>query len=180
MTLTGWISVAAGAVAGLLSGICVVAPGRSKAIYGAFHRNSVAAWILTAIDLLWVAYLLFTMSWGTLERFKPLLYMLTPASFLLLALYVDELLAPRALGGLLLLIPAPILHNARFHTSPFRYLLIVLSYVAVVAGLILVLSPYRYRRTVDFCLRSRASSLGWGLAGLALGLALVGLGVFVY
>ena len=156
-----------------------------------FPRNKAAAWVLTAIDLLWAACLIFSMHLGRIEipilntvadfeRLKPLLFILTPVAFFLIVLLMDDLLAPRALGGLFLLIPAPVLAIARWHDSPLRLVMIVFAYALAVKGVILVLSPHMLRKFTKPCLRDDGTCRIFGVVGLAFGLLAIMLGATVY
>lgn len=120
----------------------------------AFPRHTPTAWILTAIAMTWIALIVLNASLGSFNRWKPLVYVLAPAAFFLLVRYLDELLAPRALGGLLILLPDPMLDAARWHPSDARYVITVLAYVYAVAGMLLVLGPYRFRRWTAWWIES--------------------------
>ena len=85
-----------------------------------FSRNIPAAWILTALDVAWVAWIVFHASLGWFDPLKPALYILAPMSFLAMVFFMDELLAPRALGGLLLLLANPVLNSARWLETEWR------------------------------------------------------------
>ena len=56
----------------------------------------------------------------------------------------------------------------------------LLAYAWVVKGMVLAASPYRFRRAMAFCLRSRAACRGFGAAGLAVGALLMALAARVY
>ena len=117
---------------------------------------------------------------GRFDIVKPALYLLAPACFFLLINFLDELLSARALGGLLLLIANPVLNAARWHDSAWRYVPIVLAYVWAVAGMLLVLSPYLFRRWVlPFCASDgRARLAGAALLALAILLGALAFAVF--
>jgi hypothetical protein len=114
------------------------------------------------------------------EDFKPILWVLSPAAILLAVFFVDELLAPRALGGLLLLAAAPVLDAARWHGSPWRFVLTVGAYLWVIAGIVLVVSPFRFRKTTAPWAGSSAGCRKVGTGGAVLGVFVVLLGLFVY
>jgi len=59
--------------------------------------------------------------------------------------YVDDLLAPRALGAILLLAPSPILAMVRAADTQWSCAVAAVAYLMVAAGLVLVVSPYRFR-----------------------------------
>ena len=158
----------------------LLAPERARAWMAGFPRNKWAGWALTAITLGWSAWLVMQMPLGPFDVYKPLLYGLAPVAFVLIVLLMDELLAARALGGLFLLIPSPLLNAARPHESDWRLVITVLAYGFVIAGIILVLCPYRFRKTAASWSRSHTACRVWGGAGLILGLVVIALALTVY
>lgn len=109
-----------------------------------FPRSRFWGMLLTAIALLCSAVMIDRMTLGELSKYKWLLYILTPLSFYLIIQFLDELLAARAFGGLLMLLPV-VMVESRWHTSPWRLVVIVLAYVMVVAGIWLMLCPFKFR-----------------------------------
>jgi len=150
-----------GAVMLVVGTVAAATPASFQKWMARFPRSKWPAWILTAIDLIWSAWLLFHMPMERFEQFKPLLYVLTPVAFLLIITLMDELLAPRALGGLFLLVPLPLLESARWHPSPLRVVAVVLAYVLVVKGMVLVLSPYQFRRAAQRLLATPSTCRAW-------------------
>jgi len=90
------------------------------------------------------------------------------------------LLACRAAGGLLALLPAPVLLVARFHPSPWRLAVVILMYLLAVAGMLLMMSPYHLRDWIECATRAppRTRLAGLLLTALALLLAALALTVF--
>ena len=111
---------------------------------------------------------------------EPLLYVLTPLSIVLVGFFVDDLLAPRALGGLLLLLAAPLLDAARWHASPLRLVVVVAAYILVVKGVVLVVCPYQFRKKVERFLTGDHACRLWGSAGCVVGAVLLTLALTVY
>ena len=173
-------AVLLGGVIALLHLPCVLAPGRAREWIRAFPRHRPAGIILAGLDLLWVGWIVAHASLGRFEHLRPLVYVLAPASIVLVAFFMDELLAARALGGLFLLVPLPVLAAARWHESPARLVVVVLAYVLVVSGIVLVLCPYELRKVTNSWVRSDLACRAWGLAGTVLGAAIVLLGLAVY
>jgi len=157
-----------------------LAPAASRTGLLAFPRHTTSAWVLTAASLLWVSWIIPHAALGRFEFLKPALYLLTPAAFFLLINFLDELLAARSLGGILLLAANPVLNFARWHDSPWRLALSTLAYVWVVIGIVLVLSPYMFRRwvlpMVDTDTRSRFA--GFALAAGSAALLYLGFAVY--
>lgn len=145
----------------------------------AFPRNRTAALLFTLVNVIWVAVMVYHAPLGRFEWVKPYMYILAPATFFAVIFFMDELLAPRMLGGFLLLAANPALNAARWHDSAWRYVLTVLVYFWIVWAMIIMLSPYRFRHTLNgiFC-HGRAKPV-FGVL-LALGVLLAVLAVTVY
>lgn len=168
-------------VIGLIAGLALLAaPESCRAFLPGLGRHKPTAWMLTAIDLLWVAWIVNNAPLGRFEFLKPGLYLLAPLAFFLLIHFMDELLGARALGGLLLLMANPILNAARWHDSNWRYVMTIIAYGWAVAGIALVLSPFWWRRWVTPWLATDARCRATGVAKLAAGLALLYLAWRVY
>ena len=185
------LSILIGCAVAAFSAPLVINPRSAGEWVRRFPRNKVAAWVLTAVDLLWAAWLIFSMHLGRVEipfinvfvdfeHLKSWLFILTPVFFFLIVLLMDDLLASRALGGLFLLIPAPVLAIARWHESQLRLVMITFAYLMVVAGISLVLSPHLLRKVSKPCLRDDGACRMSGVVGIACGIIAVVLGVTVY
>ena len=157
-----------------------VLPGKALAFLQKFPRNRTAGIILTTICILWSGWLLYQMPMGRFDELKPLLVILVPIAIVIIVTQISELLAVRALGGLLLLLPAPLLDTARWHPSPARLVIVVCAYIMVVKGIVLLLSPFRFRQSVSFFVRDAGSCRAWGLTGIVFAICLLVLAVFVY
>lgn len=155
-------------------------PGMFRGWLGAFPRSKVAGWILTAVDLAWVGWLLKTNSLGGYEYLKPLTYGALPVLFFLSVFLMDDLLAARALGGLLMLLPGPLLEAARFHESSWRLILVGVAYVMAIEGMALMLSPYLMRKTTESLLGTDGRCRAWGAIAGVLSIVLVGLGAVTF
>lgn len=157
-----------------------LAPAQVRRMLDALPRHTLTAWALAAVDLLWVAWLINETSLGRFDAWKPALYFITPLSFYLLIQYLDELLAVRALGGLLLLVAAPILDIARWHDSEWRLVIVGLVYIWVVIGMFLVMSPHLFRRTVRRVLPDDARGRLSAALKLVVSVGLLLLGLLVF
>lgn len=169
-----------GAVGLLASLALVMAPASCRAFLPGLGRHVPTAWTLTAIDLLWVAWIVFHAPLGRFEFLKPGLYLLTPIAFFLLIHFMDELLGARALGGLLLLMANPVLNAARWHDADARYVMTLIAYSWAVAGIALVLSPFLWRRWVSPWVATDARCRAAGTVKMAASLALLYLAWRVY
>lgn len=163
-----------GALGGVLS------PSRIQRLMKAFPPHIWMGRLLASVDLIWASYMLYDMPLGPIDKYKPALYVLCPISIFLICRYMDELLAPRALGGLYLLIPTPVLEAARWHPSPWRYVIIVSMYIMIVFGMWLVLAPYRFRHVMERVFKDERSVRMWSVSGVIAGAGLIALALLAF
>lgn len=189
MTGLAIAGLAMGAVLVVMAAPCFLAPGKAREAARAFPRNAMLGWLLTTVSLVWAAWLLYNVPLPRLdvfqriidlEKMKPSLLVLTPLFIYLVGRFVDELLAARALGGILILIPAPILDAIRWPTNSLRLPVTILCYVLVIEGIVLILSPYLFRRQAERLLATDRSARITGIVGAVLGAALLALSLTVY
>ena len=179
MSELAWYGVGVGAFLLGIGLIGFLQPQRLHEWLDRFPRQRIAAILLTVINVIWVTWLLLETPLGRFEGWKPALFLLSPATLLAVIFFMDELLSPRMWGGLLILLAVPILDAARWHESGLRLLLTVVVYVWVVWSMILMLSPYRFRHTVEWCWPQPRRACVLGVFTIA-GAALLVLGVTVY
>ncbi|HSR87425.1 MAG TPA: hypothetical protein VLL07_00605 [Pontiella sp.] len=179
MTLK-WISIILGLLALTAGVIAIIRPAFIRRLAELFPRSVVPAWILTALCCWLGAREALSMNMGFLDAYKAYIYLLAPLVFIASVVYMKELLAPRALGGFLLLIAVPILQEARWHASAWRLVVVVLVYLWIIYGLLLLLSPWWFRKTYQPFLDSEGLFKAAVYGKAALGLVLLLLGIFVY
>lgn len=155
-------------------------PGTMQSWLAAFPRNIQAGRILAAIDIALVAYLLLSEKFAWVDAHRLLVFLAAPAAFLLVIFFMDELLAARALGGLFLLAPFWILKAAFEHPSSGRLLMTCFAYLLVVKGMVLVWSPYLFRKHLQLVNANNSLRFISLLAGSLLGLAMIVMGLIVY
>lgn len=145
-----------------------------------FPRNRIAGAVLAAVAIAWAAVLFRQSPLGWFETYRHTIPYLAVVIYLLTVTLVHELLAPRALGGLLLLVAAPVLDAIRWEPTAWRLALTVQAYLWVIAGMMLVFSPFRFRRVCDRVYQShRDKNLTGGLIAL-IGLLMIILAMTVY
>lgn len=116
-----------------------------RALLQSFPRSRVAGVALLGVDALWAFLMMLNMDLGEFSGFRNGLLLLIPIAAVLTITYVDEFLAVRALGILLLLVAEPVLEAAFLRPEMSRLLLVVLAYAWVVFGMFYVGSPYLLR-----------------------------------
>lgn len=158
---------------GVLAGVALLRfPSALRAGLLAFPRSKWPGWILTAFCLFWISWVMRHAALGRFEALKPLIPVFAVLAFGAIVWLLDELLSPRALGGLLLLVANPMLNGVRWADSAWRFIPALIAYAWVIAGCILMLHPWSFRKMAERGLRSdRAVRLvGWSklLAGAVL------------
>jgi len=175
MNPLAWVSLLLGLATGLVCGWMVLYPAAARRAFAAFPRSRIAGIVLATVDLGWSAWWVLHMPLGSFERYKPLVYFAAPVVWFAVVFLMDELLASRALGGLFLLLPAPMLSAARWHPSPWRLVVVVLAYLMVIKGMALTLSPWLFRKSAEIWLSTDRRCRLVGAAGLVLAALLVAL-----
>lgn len=180
MNVLAKYSILIGVVLAPLYACMVVAPDWAMKGLHRFPRSRVMAGILTVIGFAWAGWLLHQTPLGRFEMIRCPVYIALPVICVLVNIFNEELLAPRALGGIMILVPAPLLAAARWHPSAWRYVIIVLAYILVIKGVALILSPYLFRRAGERIMKHGALCRACGGLGAAISILLIVLGVAVY
>ena len=131
-------------------------PSALRAALEAFPRSKAPGWILTALCTFWVAWVVSHAALGRFDVVKPYIPILGVLGYAAIVYFLDELLAPRALGGLLLLLANPMLNGVRWADSSWRFAVVGIAYAWVIAGCILMLHPWSFRRMAARFLGSAA------------------------
>jgi hypothetical protein len=133
--------------------------------------------VLLGAAALWSFLLIANMDLGEFSSFRKPLLILIPVSAALTVKFVEEFLAVRALGMLLLLAAEPVLEAAFLRLETSRLLLVTLAYGWAVLGMFYVGTPYILRDQISWLQRSgmRWKIATWG--GFAYGLAVLGAAV---
>ena len=74
----------------------------------------------------------------------------------------------------------PILDAARWHDSPSRLLLTTIVYIAVIKGILFVLSPYRFRHLAEIWIKNDARLRAGALAMIGIGALLIVFALTLY
>jgi len=158
----------------------MVMPQAARRFLRAFPRNKWAGGGLAIVALAWAAWEVYDMPLGMIDQYKIWLWAIGPVTGVLVLTFMNELLAVRALGGILMLAACPVLEIQRLNASYWTWVPAGLVYIWVVAGMILMLSPYRFRHVVErFCATDRGC-MAMGAGGVAMGGVLIALGLRVF
>lgn len=166
-------------VLGLLAGVALLRfPSALRAGLAAFPRSKWPGWILTAICVFWVSWVIRHAALGRFEALKPLIPVVALLAFAAVVWFLDELLAPRALGGLLLLVANPILNGVRWADSAWRFAPVLIAYACVIAGCVLMLHPWSFRKMAERFLHSSGAVRAAGWSKLVAGAVLLAAGLW--
>ena len=157
-----------------------LAPGRFGAIAQRLTRNYPLGVTLMLLATLWFVVLTGTMDLGEISNVRIQLMAVWAVAGVLVAIFVPGFLTLRGLGCLMLLAAALMLDAAFLALTPWRYVVTLLSYVWVIAGMVLVYSPHIGRNAVFWITRTEEQTRVFCWPGVALGLLLLVLGIFVY
>ncbi len=124
-------------------------------------RSQRAGEVLLVIDLIWAFGLAWKMDWGEFYYLQTYILILLPVFAFLTWHFVDEFLAVRGLGMLLLLAAAPLLDAAFLQPQMSRLLVVVLAYTWIVFGMLWVGQPHLLRDQIGWVNRSASR---WKLA----------------
>jgi len=155
-------------------GIALVMPEQTKAWLKAFPRSSLIGTVLLAVSALWFFWLISNMDLGEFDRFRKALKIGTPIAAVLTGLYVQEFLAARSLGMIVLLAAEALLEAAWLRPEMSRLWLVSLVYVWLTAALFWVGMPYTLRDQIAWV---SASAKRWqigAIIGIAYGVILLG------
>jgi hypothetical protein len=136
--------------------------------------------VLMVLATLWFVVLTGLMDLGEISNIRVQLMAVWAIAGVLLAIFVRGFLTLRALGCLLLLAAALLLDAAFLATTPWRYVVTILAYAWVIAGMVLVYSPHVGRKWIDWASENTEHMRVLAWPGVAAGLLLVILGIWVY
>jgi hypothetical protein len=179
MTLQ-WIAIIIG-ILGLAGGLVgLLRPEAAHRFAEVFPRSKGPAWVFMALCCWLGAREALAMNMGFLDAYKHFIYFIAPAVFVASVVYMKELLAPRALGGFLLLIAVPILEITRWHESAWRLVVVVIVYLWIICGIVFLLSPWYFRKMYAPMLENQTILKVGALFKVAVSALLLVLGIFIF
>jgi len=145
-----------------------------------FPRSEPWGYVLVGVGTLWFLANLMAESISDFAAYKNFMLFGFGALGVLTCVYVRDFLAVRGLSILLLLVGKLILDTARWHDSQWRLVLAVLAYIWILAGMWFIISPWRLRDLLNWATATETRVRLASAFRLALGLLILGLGLFVF
>jgi len=173
------VGLTIGAVVFLANLYALLRPADSQKLLLKLPRSKTAGIILLAIDAVWCFWLISTMDLEEFAWLRPYVQFAIPVLFFLTIIFVDELLAARALGIFAMLIAEPMISSAFLRPELWRLLIVLMAYVWLTLGMFWVGKPYLLRDQITWVTKSVlrwriATVLGVVWGALILGFALKG------
>jgi len=136
--------------------------------------------VLMVAATAWFTILTGLMDLGEISNMRGQLMAVWAISGVLLTIFVPGFLAARGLGCLLLLGAAVVLDACFLVATPWRYVLTVLAYGWVIAGVILVYSPHYGRDLILYVTQSPQRVRAFAWPGVVYGALVIVLAIVVY
>ncbi|MDD5261938.1 MAG: hypothetical protein PHD76_08845 [Methylacidiphilales bacterium] len=174
------VAIALGLIYILAHGWALWKPEQTRRFLLAAPRNYPLGVLLMLAAGLWFCGLIFYADLMDFKSYQNIFLLFAVAMTAAVIWYVREFLTARALGVLLLLLANVLLDAAFLRNEPSKLVITVLAYVYAVVGMFLVGSPYHLRDFLGWLYKTEkcARWAAWG--GVAFGVVLLGLGLFVY
>ncbi len=157
-----------------------LAPERLTPTLRSLPRNYPVGVALMLAATVWFVALTGVMDLGEISGIRAQLMAVWAISGVLVVIFVPGFLAARGLGCLLLLGAAVVLDAGFLYPDLATAVIKVMAYVWVVIGMTLVYSPHYGRDAIQFITQSPQRLRLFSWPGVAFGVLIVALGVFVY
>ena len=169
-----------GALLILVHAVALIHGEGARALLRRFPRSREVGALLLTVDAVWAFTLVARIDLGEFSNYRPLFLAMIVAAYFLTLFFVEEFLAVRALGMLLLLAAEPVLEAAFLRPETSRLLLSVLAYVWATLGIFWVGKPYLLRDQIAWISKTETRWRLAALAGLVYGVAVVGAALTQY
>jgi len=158
------VGLAVGALLVVLHVVALIQPEGVRQFLRRFPRSREMGGVLLAVDAVWALGLVARIDLGEFTLYRPVFLAVIGVGFFLTLAFVEEFLAVRALGMLLLLAAEPLLEAAFQQPHTSRLLLSGLAYVWATLGIFWVGKPYLLRDQIAWVSKTE---MRWRLAALA-------------
>ena len=136
-------------------------------------RSRAIGFVLLVIVAIWAWLLAANIDLGEFSDWRPKLKILIPIAAVLTWLYVEEFLAARCLGMLVLLAAEPLLEAAFLRPEMSRLFLVTLVYVWVSFALFWIGMPYTLRDQISWVSKTDGRWKAAAFAGIGYGAILL-------
>jgi hypothetical protein len=158
-----------------LTGLALFKTSAAQGWLRSFPRSQSWGLGLLSVAAVWFFILVVKMDLGEFTNWRPTILVATPIAWFLTWKYVEEFLAVRALGMLVLLAAEPLLESAFLRPEPAAHLLRAWVYVWIVFAMFWVGTPYTLRDQIAWLTKGENRWRAAALFGLAYGALLLGL-----
>lgn len=165
-------------VAGRLPGL--IAPEKFRQCALQFPRHVWWGRILMAVAAVWAWIVLFGAATDDWAWARPVVVIGVPVAYWLVIQFGNQFLAVRGGAALMLLVAKVILDGADSSELTSRLIVTVLAYLWVVAAIWMTIAPHQLRDVLGFVMANNTRCRLACATGVATGLLLLALGVFVY
>lgn len=155
--------------------IALAKPAAVQAWLRSFPRSRPWGLALVTVAAVWFFFLVGKMDLGEFTNWRQTVLIATPIAWVLTWKYVDEFLAVRSLGMLVLLAAEPLLEAAFLRPEPAAQFLRVLVYVWIVFAMFWVGTPYTLRDQITWVTGADKRWRFAALGGIVYGVLLLGL-----
>jgi len=159
----------------VIHGLALFRPADVQSWLRKFPRSKGWGVTLLTIAAIWFFFLVATMDLGEFTNWRQTVLIATPIAWLLTWKYVEEFLAVRALGMIVLLAAEPLLESAFLRPEIGCQFLRVLVYVWIVFAMFWVGTPYTLRDQIAWVTAAEKRWRAAAFAGLAYGVLLLAL-----
>lgn len=139
-----------GAALAALAALPLFVPGKAAEAMRRFLRSVIAGVVLSTLAFAWAAAIVLVAPLDFIAPWRLWIAGALIVSAPLSWFWMSPLLACRALGGILVLLPAPVLLAARLVDSQWRLVMVVLMYVLAVLGMDFIMAPYHLRDALSW------------------------------
>ena len=136
-------------------------------------RSRAIGLILLVVVTVWAWLLVANIDLGEFSNWRPKLKIIVPVIAVLTGLYVEEFLAARCLGMLVLLAAEPLLESAFLRPEMSRLFLVTLVYVWVSFALFWIGMPYTLRDQISWVSKTDGRWKAAACAGIGYGALLL-------
>ncbi len=174
------ISLVLGALYLLSHGLALIRPTLCRDFLLAAPRNYPLGAVLMTVSTAWFTWLMASIDLMEYTRYQKIFAIVALVGGALVIFFLRELLTGRALGSLLLLVAYVLLDASFMRDEPLKLVLVCTAYAYIIAGMVLVSSPYRLRDVIQWIYQNeRRAQIAAGL-GLVFGAVLLVLGLTVF